>query len=52
MEQNHIIYGLDVSRCMNFMKSIRAGKISTEVETAPAGQGGVMINEACGGDLP
>jgi len=52
MAQNHIIYGLDVSRCMNFMKSIRAGKISTEVETAPAGQGGVMINEACGGDLP
>jgi hypothetical protein len=35
-----------------FMKSIRAGTISTEVEAAPAGQGGVKIDEACGGDLP
>jgi len=52
MAQNHIIYGPDVSRCMNFMKSIRAGKISTEVESAPAGQGGLKTDEACGGDLP
>jgi len=41
-----------VSRCINFMKSIRAGKISTEVESAPAGQGGLKTDEACRGDLP
>jgi len=52
LAQNHITYGPNVSRCINFMKSIRAGKISTEVESAPAGQGGLKTDEACGGDLP